>query len=167
MQPVIGDSGFMKTILILSDTHGVKIKMMAAVHRYPDADMIFHLGDLSRDADYIRTHTDKPVYGVRGNCDLNSSAEADLILSVEGVRILLVHGHKQSVKTSLLGLGLYAQEKEADIALFGHTHIPTEQFYHNIRLYNPGSLGEPRGKPSTVGLMTVDQGAVTIKTVKI
>ena len=157
----------MKTILILSDTHGVKIKMMAAVHRFSEADMIFHLGDNSRDADYIRTLTSKPVYGVRGNCDLNSSAEAELLLTVEGVKILLVHGHKQSVKSSLLGLGLYAQEKEADVALFGHTHIPTEQFYNGIHLYNPGSLGEPRTNPATVGLMTVEQGTFRFKTVKI
>ncbi len=157
----------MKKILILADTHGVKIKMLAAVHRFVEADMIFHLGDYTRDADYIRTLTQKPVYSVRGNCDLNSTAEAELVLSVEGVKILLVHGHKQSVKSSLLGLGLYAREKEAEVALFGHTHIPAEQFYDGVHLYNPGSLGEPRTNPATVGLMTVDQGAVNIKTVRL
>ncbi len=157
----------MKTILVLSDTHGVKIKMAAAVHRFPEADMIFHLGDTSRDADYIRTLTNKPVYSVRGNCDLNSITEAELILSVEGVKFLLVHGHKQSVKSSLLGLKLYAQEKEVDAVLFGHTHIPTEQYIDGICLYNPGSLGEPRANPATVGLMTVEQGTLKIKTVKV
>ncbi len=157
----------MKTILVISDTHGVKIKMAAAVHRFPEADMIFHLGDISRDADYIRTLTNKPVYSVRGNCDLNSAAEAELVLSVEGVKFLLVHGHQQSVKSSLLGLKLYAQEKDVQAALFGHTHIPTEQYADGICLYNPGSLGEPRSYPATVGLITVDQGTLKIKTVKI
>lgn len=157
----------MKTILILSDTHGVKIKMMAAVHRFANADMIVHLGDYSRDADYIRSLTDKPVYSVRGNCDLSVTDEAEQMLCVDGVKILMVHGHKQGVKSSLLPLGLYAQEKEADVALFGHTHISTQQFYHNVRLYNPGSLGEPRLKPATVGLMTIDQGVVRISTVKL
>lgn len=157
----------MKTILILSDTHGVKIKMSAAVRRFPDVDMILHLGDYSRDADYIRARTDKPVYSVRGNCDLSSTDDSEFLLSVEGVKILLVHGHKQNVKSSLLGLSLYAQEKEADVALFGHTHIPTEQYHHDVLLYNPGSLGEPRGKPATVGLMTVDQGSVRLSTIKL
>lgn len=157
----------MKTILILSDTHGVKMKMSVAVRRFPNVDMIFHLGDYSKDADYIRTLTDNPVYNVRGNCDLSQTAEAELLLSVKGVKILLVHGHKQNVKTSLLGLALYAQEQEAEVALFGHTHIPTEQYHHDVLLYNPGSLGEPRGKPATVGLMTVDQGSVRITTIKL
>ncbi len=157
----------MKTILILSDTHGVKIKILAAVRRFPDVDMILHLGDYSRDADYIRTLTDKPVYNVRGNCDLGQTAEAELLLSVEGVKILLVHGHKQNVKTSLLGLSLYAQEKEVDVVLFGHTHISTEQYHQDVLLYNPGSLGEPRGMRPTVGLMTVDQGAVRLSTIKL
>jgi putative phosphoesterase len=157
----------MKKILIISDTHGVKIKMSAAVRRVPDADMIFHLGDYSRDADYIRTLTEKEVYNVRGNCDLSSMTEAELLLSVEGVKILMVHGHKQNVKSSLLGLALYAQEKETDVALFGHTHIPTEQYHHNVLLYNPGSLGEPRGMPATMGVMTIDQGAVRVSTIKL
>ncbi len=157
----------MKTILIISDTHGVKIKMSAAVRRFSDVDMILHLGDYSRDADYIRARTDKPVYSVRGNCDLSSTDDSELLLSVEGVKILLVHGHKQNVKSSLLGLSLFAQEKEADVALFGHTHIPTEQYHHDVLLYNPGSLGEPRGMRPTVGLMTVDQGSVRLSTIKL
>jgi len=157
----------MKKILILSDTHGVKIRMSAAVRRFPDVDMIMHLGDYSRDADYIRKITETEVCNVRGNCDLGSMAEDELLLSVEGVNILMVHGHKQNVKSSLLGLALYAQEREADAALFGHTHIPTEQYHSNVLLYNPGSLGEPRGMRPTVGLMTVDQGAVRISTMKL
>lgn len=157
----------MKTILVISDTHGVKIKMAAAVRRFPEVDMIFHLGDTSRDAEYIRTLTNRPVYSVRGNCDFNSEAEAELVLSVEGVKFLLVHGHKQSVKSSLLGLKLYAQEKDVQAALFGHTHIPTEQYADGICLYNPGSLGEPRSYPATVGLITVDQGILKMKTVKV
>lgn len=151
----------------MSDTHGVKAKIAAAVRRFAGADVICHLGDYSRDADYIRTLTDKPVYSVRGNCDVGSADEAELMLSVEGVKILMVHGHKQNVKSSLLSLGLYALGKEADVALFGHTHIPAERMYQTVRLYNPGSLGEPRGNPWTVGLMTVDSGAVRITTMKL
>ncbi len=157
----------MKTILILSDTHGMKPSVASAVRRFPEADMIFHLGDYSSDADYIRRLTDKPVYNVRGNCDLRASAEQELVLSVEGVKILLVHGHQQGVKSSLLRLALYAREKEADVALFGHTHIAAEQFHDGVTLYNPGSLGEPRMNPATVGLMTVDQGSVRFTTVKV
>ena len=154
----------MKRILVMSDTHGRRAAIAAALARSKDADCIIHLGDNSQDTAYVRELTDKPVYGVRGNCDLSAGAPSELELTFEGVRIVAVHGHQQGVKVSLLRLGLYALEKEASIMLFGHTHVPTEQFYESVTLYNPGSLGEPRGRKPTFGVITVDAGAFRIKT---
>ena len=157
----------MKTALVLADTHGHKARIAIVLHRFTDADMIIHLGDYSRDAELIRALTDKPVYAVRGNCDISSDAQAELVLTVEGVRLLAVHGHRQNVKSSLLNLGLYALEVQAQIVLFGHTHIPTEQYYQDILLFNPGSLGEPRGRRPSVGLLTLDQGTFRTTTVRL
>ena len=154
----------MKKILVMSDTHGKKAAIAAAIARCADADCIVHLGDYSQDAAIVRSLTKKPVYAVRGNCDFSSNAPYEIALTVEGVRIVAVHGHQQSVKLSLLKLGMLAMEKEADIVLFGHTHLPTEQFYAGATLYNPGSLGEPRGVRSSFGVITVDAGAWRIKT---
>lgn len=153
----------MKRILVMSDTHGRKAAIAAAVAQCPDADCIIHLGDYAQDAAYVRELTDKTVYVVRGNCDLTVGAYAEMELTFEGVRIVAVHGHQQNVKTSLLRLGLYALEKEANIVLFGHTHVPTEQFYEGVTLYNPGSLGEPRGRKPTFGVVTIDAGVFRIK----
>lgn len=154
----------MKQILVMSDTHGRKAAIAAALAQCPDTDCIIHLGDYAQDAAYARELTDKSVYGVRGNCDLTVGAPAELELNFEGVRIVAVHGHQQSVKTSLLRLGLYALEKQANVVLFGHTHVPTEQFYENVTLYNPGSLGEPRGRKPTFGVIIIDAGTFQIKT---
>ena len=154
----------MKKILVMSDTHGRKAAIAAAIARCGAADCIIHLGDNSRDAAFVRSLTDKPVYAVRGNCDFSSEAPEEFELTIEGVHIVAVHGHQQGVKLSLLRLGLFALEKEADILLFGHTHLPTEQFYAGATLYNPGSLGEPRGSKSTFGVITADAGAFRIKT---
>jgi putative phosphoesterase len=157
----------MKTALVMADTHGHKARIALALKRFADVDMIFHLGDYSRDAELLRTMTKKPVYSVRGNCDISAAAEAERLLTFEGVRVLMVHGHRQNVKSSLLNLGLYAQEQEANIALFGHTHMPTEQYYENVLLYNPGSLGEPRDLRPSVGLLTLDQGTFRTTTVRL
>jgi len=157
----------MKTALVMADTHGHKARIALALQRFSDVDMIFHLGDYSRDAELVRTMTHKPVFSVRGNCDISSTAEAELLLTFEGVRVLLVHGHRQNVKSSLLNLGLYALELEANIALFGHTHMPTEQYYQNVLLYNPGSLGEPRNGRPSAGLLTLDQGTFRTTTVRL
>jgi len=158
----------MKTALVMADTHGHKARIAMALCRFADdVDMILHLGDYSRDAEVIRRMTKLPVYAVRGNCDLASTEEAERLLTVEGVRVLMTHGHRQNVKSSLLSLGLYAQEQEANVALFGHTHVPTEEFFGSVLLYNPGSLGEPRVPGPTVGLLTLDQGVFRTRTVRL
>lgn len=156
----------MKKLLVLSDTHGHRANISAVLGRALDIDIIIHLGDYSRDARYIRNNTKHTVYSLRGNCDF-SEGEDELELTIEGVHILALHGHKQSVKTSLLRLGLYAQEKQADLALFGHTHIPVERRFHSVRLYNPGSLGEPRILRPSFGIVSLDCGTIKITTVKL
>ena len=40
----------------------------------------------------------------------------------------------------------FAEEKNADIALFGHIHQPVAQKINNILYVNPGSVAQPRGK---------------------
>ena len=60
----------MKKILVVSDTHGNRINIDKALQKYSDADIIIHLGDYVRDAEYIRKRTGKRVYSVKGNCDL-------------------------------------------------------------------------------------------------
>ena len=46
-----------------------------------------------------------------------------------------------------------AMENECDIALFGHTHVPFDDFFEGyggpgegVRVLNPGSISLPRGK---------------------
>ena len=157
----------MKRFLVMSDTHGNRNNITRALLKFADVDAIIHLGDYVRDAEYVGQLTDKKVYSVRGNCDISSTAKSEIVIRAGDKRILAVHGHKQGVKMSLLRLGLYAQEKEVDAALFGHTHIPCERLQSGVLLYNPGSLGEPRGRKPTVGIITVDGGKLRIDTHKL
>lgn len=154
----------MKRILVMSDTHGQKIMISAALARAGEVDMCIHLGDYSQDAGILREMSGKPVWAVRGNCDLAKDVPEERTLIVEGLTILLVHGHRQGVKHSLLRLGLYALEEEANLVLFGHTHVPLEELYEGVTLYNPGSLGEPRGRKATFGIITADVGTFRVKT---
>lgn len=152
----------MKHILVMSDTHGHKANIRKALEKFPETDCIVHLGDYARDAEYIKTLTDKKVYSLRGNCDLGSAARKEILIRTGGVKILALHGHDQGVKSSLLSLGLYGAEKGADLVLFGHTHMPIEEPFQNLILYNPGSLGEPRGRKPSVGLVEIDNGGIRI-----
>ena len=158
----------MKKILVMSDTHGYKGRIQSALLKYgEDADIIVHLGDYVSDAEYLKTITNKKVYSLKGNCDITSAARQEILIRTGGKKILALHGHKQNVKSGIHELGAYAAEKGADLALFGHTHIPLEEYYGDVLLYNPGSLGEPKGRKPTVGIVTIDDGKITIASMTV
>ena len=52
-----------------------------------------------------------------------------------------------------------AMEADADIVLFGHTHVPFKDRSLGMEVLNPGSIGV--GKEPTYGLVTIDSGLVT------
>lgn len=150
----------MKKILVMSDSHGEQKNVLRALNIFSDVDCVIHLGDYVKDTEAIKKK--KRVYSIRGNGDFYSKRPSERIITIGGKKILMLHGHKQRVKSSLLNLGLYAKEKGVDIALFGHTHIPAEQMFEGVILYNPGSLSR-FGSP-TVGIITIDEGKVKIET---
>ena len=106
------------------------------------ADMVIHCGDGTRDKEDLKATLSCPFYSVKGNCDFSGKREE--IIEVEGHRIFVTHGDIYGVKYSDSGLLLKAKETNADIVLYGHTHIPDITFKENIWLINPGSLTRPR-----------------------
>ena len=133
--------------LIFSDSHGKRKAIAEAITRQikkPDA--IFYLGDgLSDIGDRWE---EIPVIRVRGNCDWRFPAEPvgdRELLSFEGHRLLLTHGHLQGAKSGMGGLIQAAKEAGADVILFGHTHrqelltLPEENG-KLLYLFNPGSI---------------------------
>lgn len=132
-------------ILILSDSHGNIWNMKLAVER-TKPDQIIHLGDHFRDGEALKeAYPLLPVAQVIGNCDLYDfsarGGKDQLILTLDGHRIMLCHGHRYHVKSSLLSLSYAAREAEAELCLFGHTHIPHLEQLDGSTLLNPGSIG--------------------------
>lgn len=152
----------MKKILIFSDSHGKNEAMISVIEK-ETPDMIIHLGDCMADTDVIRAHFPEiPLENVPGNCDC-SMAATEKILEIEGQRILICHGHKYSVKRSLLSLQFSAMEKQADIALFGHTHRVFYDWNNGVRMFNPGSIGSPGYRiPPSYGIMVLDEETGTV-----
>lgn len=142
--------------LIVSDSHGHAENIQAALERQVKApNAILFLGDGARDLDRLWV-CDIPIWAVRGNCDWSSSDHADKterLLHFEGHTLLLVHGHEWGVKGGLGALVAHAAEVNADILLFGHTHMPVLQtlsigervgktvLLRPMYLFNPGSIG--------------------------
>ena len=146
----------MKKILVLSDSHGNINNMIYAV-KSNRPDMIIHLGDCWADAVNLqKKYPDIPMERVPGNCDCTLETPVR-ILYIEGIKILICHGHTYGVKGGYLNLELAAREKEVDIALFGHTHRVFYDWHNGVKLFNPGSIGSPGyGAPPSYGLLYVD-----------
>ena len=149
-------------ILVLSDSHGELNNMLQAVLR-ESPDMIFHLGDCWRDGQRLKALCPGiPFFQVPGNCDYRSSESAELLLTLDGKRILLCHGHTYGVKQSLIAAGLAAEEQDLDLFLFGHTHRPLVDKRGKTLFLNPGSIGQSR---ACYGLVTLENGEPDARTV--
>ena len=96
-----------------------------------------------------------------GNCDYGALEPTDGLAAFDGVVIFYTHGHMYGVKYDLDTLADAASARGAEVALFGHTHIPHAETRSGVFLFNPGSCGRCYTGPNTYGILTLDEGKVT------
>lgn len=138
-------------ILVFSDSHGEIERMRATISRLrPDA--VLHLGDGVREFETLAAEdSSRRIYlAVHGNCDRGGIEEPkERLFTWEGLRILALHGYTKGVKHGTEALERYAREQQADIVLYWHTHrkedlyLPGAEGEKGLRLFNPGSIGDP------------------------
>ncbi|MHC1786520.1 MAG: metallophosphoesterase family protein [Christensenellales bacterium] len=132
--------------LLISDSHGAAQAMQALMIRMegegrPDA--LIYCGDGIHDILHFRGFC--PLFfPVRGNCDLGCDPAIPLqrIERLQGIDVLITHGHLDKVKWGLSTLLYRAQEAEARICCFGHTHRALAEWVDGVLMLNPGSLGK-------------------------
>jgi len=140
---------------VFSDSHGSCAYMFQAIDQNKP-DLIIHLGDYEKDANILRErYPEIPVHNVRGNCDMFGTAPEQSVITVGTLPVFLTHGHLQNVKWNLLSLSYAALEAECRLALFGHTHIPCNEFFNGVHLVNPGTAGQTAGH--TWAWLTVEE----------
>ena len=132
-------------ILVFSDSHNHCEKMIDITKNLKSKttlNYIIHLGDLVRDAKYLREmFPDIPVLYVPGNCDYSyDMKEQEKETEIGGKRFFILHGHTRGVKISLDSLKTVAEQKKYDIILYGHTHIPREDYHEGTYIICPGSI---------------------------
>ena len=142
----------MKRIIALSDSHGdvnaLRDALDLAAKRGKINAVVF-LGDGAADFEQIRPSLVKQgiqCHVVRGNNDWSSREEAEILFSVNGVKIFATHGHMWHVKYGIERLWFAAREREAQVALYGHTHREKIDLEYNITFVNPGAVCEHYGK---------------------
>lgn len=130
----------MKTLVVLSDSHGRRENVRAVSPLFAENDYFVHLGDGASDVRAYVTQFPERAVVLKGNCDF-SSASDERVLSVEGVKILCCHGHRYGVKSGLSRLVARAEELGCSVALYGHTHRAEIRETGSVLCINPGSLG--------------------------
>lgn len=155
----------MKTITVVSDTHGNRRALEKLENIFSECDYIIHLGDTSQDGAYIRTNHPDKTYLLNGNCDGVKFGEDELTLDIEGVRIFATHGHLYSAKTTCLKLIARANELNCNVALYGHTHRPREEDIGGVKLINPGTLS--RYSQNSYCYLVISDGKAVCKIVEL
>ena len=161
-------------VLIVSDTHGRLTRLDELIEyrqkllKNGEVLTIIFLGDGLCDL-FASKHFDGIItYAVRGNCDASDrfspyGEEMPLYRTVDlgGHRIFMAHGHTLSVKSTRDELCREASRQGADIALFGHTHVPALEYIEkgsvrgverDLVIFNPGSLGDFSGRFGNLSL---------------
>jgi len=127
-------------ILIISDSHGNPLNINRILDKIKGSlNYVIHLGDGTNDL-APELYRDLKIFCVAGNCDFGSPAPGVLRLSVNGRRIIGLHGHRHGVKSSADRICWFAAESDADVCLFGHTHVPAAFYYGKALMLNPGSI---------------------------
>ncbi len=130
----------MKTIVLLSDSHGRRKVAEKLFPLFAENDYIIHLGDGSADMRPVVNAFPEKTYVLKGNCDL-SYGEDECIIEVEKLRIFCCHGHKYGVKSRLSSLAARAKQLNCTVALYGHTHRADRMEVDGVTCINPGSAG--------------------------
>ncbi|MFN7251608.1 MAG: metallophosphoesterase family protein [Anaerobacillus sp.] len=132
--------------LIISDSHGLQKELFEVFQRHTqDVDVIIHCGDSELAKDNFMSF-DKLLI-VKGNCDYEPGFKNEIMTNVLGQNIFIVHGHLHDVKFSAVKLSYCAEELDANLVCFGHTHEAVAFQENNILYINPGSFRLPRKRP--------------------
>jgi putative phosphoesterase len=152
----------MSRIGLVADTHHPEF-----LKRLPDSlfdslaqarvDLILHAGDVGGPQTLDQLAQVAPVRAVRGDHDGGMDLPAELVIEVDGRRIVVVHGNRSRLieePLTLVGtisLGhvwpdarlrhwLRRRYPEADVIVYGHTHTAVAEDIGGTLVVNPGAV---------------------------
>ena len=154
---------------LISDTHCRWFTKIPnpVIKSFEKVDLIIHAGDIG-DLSYLAALAEiAPVEAVAGNNDTETVAEIldnHKIITVANKKIGITHGHLgKGATTPKRAYNTFA-DKQVDIIVFGHSHIPFAEVINNVLLINPGSVSRPRSKDRkpTVALLKIENNKIEI-----
>ena len=153
-------------IVAISDTHAPrrwKSCPPAVAAHLRGADLILHAGDVCTASVLDELSQYAPVHAVLGNNDGPDvaawGAPETLSLDLDGLRVAMIHDSGAAAGRLRR---MRRRFPDADLVVFGHSHIPLDADSDGLRIVNPGSPTDRRRQPhGTIGLLTVAEGRLT------
>ena len=155
----------MLRVAVVSDTHAPrfwKALPQAVADQLAGVDVILHAGDVCVPAVLDELAAFAPVHVVLGNNDGPDvaawGAPETLEIDLAGIRVAMIHdsGSKEGRAARMR-----RRFPDADLVVFGHSHIPWDTEEDGQRLFNPGSPTDKRRQPAgTIGQLVIDAGRI-------
>ncbi len=146
---------------VISDTHGVISKQ--ALEALKGSQLIIHAGDVGDPRVIERLEQIAPVYAVRGNTDRGRWAQGlpmTQVVEVQDMYFFVIHD------ISMLDLDPKAAGFSAII--YGHSHVPKEEWKDGVLYFNPGSAGPKRFRlPICLGRMEITNGNIDVEIIDL
>ncbi|HEV7931874.1 MAG TPA: metallophosphoesterase family protein [Actinomadura sp.] len=150
-------------VAVLADTHAPRRWRACpppVAERLHGADLILHAGDVCTPDVLDELSAFAPVKVVLGNNDGPDvaawGAPERLELDLDGLPVAMVHDSGPAAGRTRRMRRWFP---EADLVVFGHSHIPMDETGDGVRVFNPGSPTDRRRQPhGTMGLLTIEQG---------
>jgi len=123
-------------------------------------DLIIHAGDLVNISvlDFLKKIS--KVEAVCGNMDEHnviSELKDKKILNIEGKKICVMHGYGHPDKLVDILKDEFFPEKP-DIIIFGHSHLPKNEYIDGVLFFNPGSAMDTVYAPyRSYGIIEIDK----------
>lgn len=148
-------------ILVISDIHGRGRAVEEILYLHEKVQHIIFLGDGLNDLEDIEyIFDDKTFYKVAGNCDWFSKEKTTGTIELNGKRIFYTHGHNFNVKFGLTDFRRAAKQQGADIALYGHTHVPYTEYDDGLYIMNPGAVTPSGDGKVCYGIIDIEPGGI-------
>lgn len=137
-------------VVVIADTHlrtrgRLPPALLAAIE---DCDLLLHAGDVTSNQALAELQEFAPTIAVLGNNDhdLADRLDAEWQAELGGVRVAMVHDSGERTRRAPR---LWRRFPEAQLVIYGHSHIPDSSVGLNDQLlFNPGSPTQPRAQPS-------------------
>jgi uncharacterized protein len=152
-------------VIVLSDTHaprrwhGCPPKVAEYLR---DADLILHAGDVCTADVLDELSAYAPVRAVLGNNDgpdiVAWGAPVEDRFELDGFRVAMIHDAGAALGRTAR---MHRRFPDAELVVFGHSHIPLDQAGDGVRIFNPGSPTDRRRQPQgTIGILEIADGGL-------